>query len=455
VTHTVRQFFGRHDLLGWLIMAVLGVSVLLGGASRVHAGPLAIVELTAIPLLCVAMFRLYATRAWRAHRVALGLAAAVVALPLIQLVPLPPQIWTNLPGRADMVLALELVGLQPGWTTLSLTPDTTWASVLALIPPIAMFLAVVLTPLEQRRDIAAIYVLATAFNIVLGAAQLASGGERLFPYETTDAGNMVGMFANRNHLATMTLMALPLAAGAFLASRSRDPRGFERGLWKVGAYAVLAIVAIGAIRSRAGLILVGPALIATLAMIWFGARGGQARWQVVGIAAGAAAGIAAVAAFALGPILARFDPEYLAQQGRLENWPVVIDVAGRHQPFGTGFGSFDPVYRSAEPLETLDWTFFNHAHNEYLEVWLEAGWPGLILLGAVLVWAARRWFPQWSADRIRRSEGRMALAGGIGLAVVVLHSALDYPIRTETIAVMTAFCLGLLCEAPTRGQRRS
>ena len=39
------------------------------------------------------------------------------------------------------MLALEIAGVEPGWGVISLTPDRTWSSALALVPPAAFFLA--------------------------------------------------------------------------------------------------------------------------------------------------------------------------------------------------------------------------------------------------------------------------------------------------------------------------
>src|SRR5690606_5159912 len=141
------------------------------------------------------------TGQWREHRLALGLAAALLAIPLIQLIPLPPAIWTRLPARDQMVLALELAGLQPGWAPLTLTPDHTRRSALAHLPPVAFFLAVLSMSLVQRDRMVKIVIAAAVVGIVLGAAQLVSGGDKLYVWHWTDAGSVNGFFANRNHLA--------------------------------------------------------------------------------------------------------------------------------------------------------------------------------------------------------------------------------------------------------------
>ena len=114
---------GQWNIVAVAAMVLLAFSFAFGGASQGHALRLALVELASLPLLVLATDRLLKDGQWREHRFAIGLAAAIVAIPLIQLIPLPPAVWTRLPGRDQMVVALEIAALQPGWAPLSMAPD--------------------------------------------------------------------------------------------------------------------------------------------------------------------------------------------------------------------------------------------------------------------------------------------------------------------------------------------
>lgn len=435
---------GQWDIAAIAAIVLLAFSIVLGGASREHALRLALVELAALPLLVIGAGRLIRTGLWRDHAFALSLMGAVAAIPLIQLAPLPPVLWTALPGRDEMVLALELAGLQPGWAPLSVTPDLTWRSFLALLPPAAVFLTVLGANHSLTVRLIGVYLLAAVIGVILGAAQLASGGEALYPWETTSAGSVTGFFANRNHLATLLLACLPFAAvfgAATLRHRADDRR---LALWFGALFMGLVVIGLAAIRSRAGVILFGPAAIASLLAAWVAAGRGRPGPALIGLAGGVAAAVGAVALFALPPILARFDVQS-APEGRFEGWPIVAAAAETHLPLGSGVGSFDAVFRSAEPLEQLDPTFFNHAHNEYLETWLEGGWPGAILILAFLVWYGRRLWSAWRAGPSRERD--LQRAASIALLVMLAHSAVDYPLRTATLACLFALCAAILEKA--------
>jgi O-antigen ligase len=444
-------FRGQWDATAIAAVTLLALSFAFGGATREHALRLAVVELAALPLLVIAAERMIRTGLWRQHRFALGLLAGLAAIPLIQLIPLPPAIWTGLAGRDQLVLALDLAGVEPGWLPVSITPDLTWRSVLALLPPTAAFLAVLTAPQPLTVRLIILYLLAAVAGVLLGAAQLASGGERLYPWESTTAGTVSGFFANRNHLATLLLACLPFAAviGA-AALRSHDERRLP--LWLGALFMGLAVISLAAIRSRAGVILFGPTVILSLLAAWIASGRGRPTPALLGMAGAIAAAVCAVAVLALPPVLARFEIQS-APETRFEAWPTIADAAQTWLPLGSGIGSFDTVYRSVEPLDRLGPLYLNQAHNDYLETWLEAGWPGVALIIAFLVWYGRRLWAAWRAPTSRERDFQRAAS--IALLIMLVHSAVDYPLRTVFLAMMFAVCAAILEKAghPTERER--
>lgn len=421
-------------------VVLLVFSFLVGGASREHALRLALVELAALPLLVMAAGTMVRREAWREHRLALGIAAGLLAIPLLQLIPLPPSIWTGLPGRSPMATGLDLAGVSPGWNALSLAPELTWRAILALVPPLAMFLAVLVSPPQLTGRLALLLVACAVISLVLGVAQLASGGERLYPWETTSAGSVNGFFANHNHMASLLLASLPIAV-VMGAGTLRRRDASQLPLWLAAFFLGFVIVGLAAIRSKAGLILLGPVMAATLLAVWVASGRGRPKAPLLVLAGAIGVALTAVIMFALTPILARFGAEY-TEDGRFDRWPLVLDTAQTYLPLGSGIGSFNAVYRSVEPLNQLDPTYFNQAHNEYVEMWLETGWLGAALLIAFAIWFARR---TWSAWRSQPSRGTdLQRAASIAIASLMIHSFVDYPLRTTTLAVVFALCCAML-----------
>ena len=442
-------FKGQWDAVAIASVVLLAFSFVFGGATQGHALRLALVELAALPLLVLAAGRLVGTGGWREHRFALAILACIAAIPLLQSIPLPPAIWTGLPGRDQMVLALELSGLSPGWSPLSLAPDNTWRSALALAPPAAFFLAILSTPHVQRERLVILCIAAALVGILLGAAQLASGGTSLYVWSWTDAGSVNGFFANRNHLASSLLATLPFAI-VFGAATLRRRHGGASALWLGALFAGLVVVALAAIRSRAGITLFVPVMIVSLLAAWIAAGRGRPGPGLLVLLGSVGAALTVVAVLALPPILARFDSQE-SSEGRFDRWPLVAETAQTYLPLGSGIGTFDAVYRSVEPLAQLDSTFFNQAHNDYLETWLEAGWLGIGVVLAFLIWYGRRSLSAWRAPPSR--EGDLQRAASIGIGALLLHSSVDYPLRTVALAVVFALCCGLLELAQRNTQR--
>jgi O-antigen ligase len=420
-------------------LALTVVAGLLGGASRGAGLALVAVELVALPVGAVALRRLARSGIGRRTGWALAVVALLLAIPIFQCVPLPPELWLKAPGQDPRFAALIAAGADLGWRPLSLDPASTLAAIPALFPPIAMFLITFELAEPERRWVAAGWIAVALAGLALGLAQMTQvDGGWAYPYAETNTGSLVGWFANRNHEAAM-LLAL-IAPGAILAV-SRD---WTR--WIGGGYLLMAIVAIGAVGSRAGIVLAAPVVLLT-GLVLLRHRGWARRRSAVATFAGLTVVSAlTVALFAATPILDRFGPD-TGPEFRYRAWPLIWREAALHLPFGSGVGSFDRVYRAIEPLRFVGPKFFNHAHNDYLELWLETGWFGAVALCAVTAWSVVAAARAWSAK-----GSSLARAASVGVIALAAMSWSDYPLRTEAAATVFGFLLANT--APTREARR-
>ena len=409
-------------------LALTVVAGLLGGASRGAGLALVAVELAALPVGAVALRRLARSGIGRRTGWALAVVTLLLAIPIFQCVPLPPELWLKAPGQDPRFAALIAAGADLGWRPLSLDPASTLAAIPALFPPIAMFLVTVDLAENERRAVAAGWMALAIAGLALGLAQMTQvDGGWAYPYAETNTGSLVGWFANRNHEAAMLLVLI--APGAILAV-SRD---WTR--WIGGGFLLLALVAIGAVGSRAGIVLAAPVVVLTGVVLLRHSGWARRRWAVVGFLALVAMSALTVALLAATPILNRFGPD-TGPEFRYRAWPLIWREASLHLPFGSGVGSFDRVYRAIEPLRFVGPKFFNHAHNDYLEIWLETGWFGAAALAAVAAWFAVAATRAWSAK-----GSSLARAASVGALALAAMSWSDYPLRTEAVATLFAFLL--------------
>jgi O-antigen ligase len=132
-------------------------------------------------------------------------------------------------------------------------------------------------------------------------------------------------------------------------------------------------------------------------------------------------------------------------------------AAKAFMPLGSGMGTFVPVYAMFEKPETaLINAFANRAHNDVLELLLEAGAPAA-LLGALFLW----WFAARSVRIWRASPGQtatidrlLARAASVIVVLTVAHSFVDYPLRTSAVMAVVALAFGLMSHPPSNADAR-
>jgi O-antigen ligase len=83
-----------------------------------------------------------------------------------------------------------------------------------------------------------------------------------------------------------------------------------------------------------------------------------------------------------------------------------------------------------------------HAHSDYLELALETGVPGLVVLLLFLIWWGRAAWSAWT----RPGADDYARAAAIASAAILVHSLVDFPLRTAAIGAVFAMCLALLAD---------
>ena len=419
--------------------AILICALLLGGASGAGVVANALLELIAVVtilliLACGALGSLMAPA--KALLWLLGLMAAMMAM---QLLPLPPAAWTALPGREAIVQTLRLAGVEMGWQPLSLTPEATIGSLLSLLAPVAMILAIFASDARGRSRAITTLIVAALLSLALGIAQWLGGtGSLFYVYAITNRGSAVGLFANRNHLATLLLCALPFLTIAVTPRRgeARSDRAFR----VAGASTAMLLIGGGVllVGSRAGFALLLPTLAAGVLLAL---RAGNARSWNGSVALAAA--LPCIAALVVVASLSDGQPGASAQiaaQHRSVIIPTTLRAAIDYLPFGSGGGSFQTIYPAYEDPGAASPEYVNHAHCDLAEVTLEYGIPGLVLLGLALLFWTSRVVPAWLLEGQAGIEARAALAA---LAIIFLSSAVDYPVRTAAIAVVGAMTAAL------------
>jgi O-antigen ligase len=433
-------------VVGGALLFVL--AMLLGGGSLRFPLTRMIVELAAAGVLVG-----YAVRGWRAPTDRWSMAAMLLLLlamllPLIQVIPLPPAIWTALPGRDAAAKAIDYAGLAPRWMPISLQPDATRLAAPYLLVPITLFVVTLHATAAQRVRYGWVIAACALLGALLGLLQ-AGGSESFYLYNVGRYTASTGFFANKNHYADLLLIGILLIAGLTRVGhryRLRTPSPLV-----AAALIALLVVALPAANSRMALALLPLALLPAAVLLIPRAHYRRLTLRNAAIGLAALAVLIAVAASSgvVTRVLDRFGGE---RDMRFTFWPDVLTAINTYRPVGSGLGSFIKIFQRHESMSTLHFTYVFHAHNDFLEIALEAGWLGaaLIALGVLLLAAGA-----WRVLR-RTAWGRftpMHVAAVFGIAILLAHSLVDYPLRTLTMASVLAFLAG--CIAPAMPDNRA
>lgn len=423
---------------GALAPAFLLVALLLGGSS-LAAGRNLVLHWLGIAALAWAALQPGPHPSDRAMRPLAWLLAAYFLLVLAQLVPLPPALWSALPGRGFVAHDLATLGLALPWRSLSLDPEATIAGALAMLPPAGMMALVARAGPPRDGWLVGALIAGALVCVMLGLRQLTSGGPYLFAFSSVGAA--AGLFANSNHMATLLLVAIPYLVG-WAAGRWRSAAApKDRTTLAAGAAAVLLVLLVGlAVNgSIAGIILAVP--VAGLSALLVLPAQGHRMGRLLPIMALLLLAAAIIAVVVIGPHPTGVDRSSISV--RRDIWSATLVPFKQYWLVGSGLGTFQEVFRHYENAETVTRYYANHAHNDVLEWLLETGMAGLVVLAALIAFWARRSITLWQTGR----AGPLARPASIACAAVMLHSLVDFPLRSPAIAVVFAMSLALMAEA--------
>ena len=356
-----------------------------------------------------------------------------------QLIPLPP-FSTSL--RSRIADDYALLGQPVPWLPISLTPYATLSSVLGVIPPLAVGCAILRLGAFRASWLAAALLGGAVAGIILGALQVAAPGTTSpwYLYRETNHGVAVGFFANANHMADLLVAALPFVAALAAAGRSRNIQRYSSLVAVLAGAALLLIVGIIINGSLAGYVLAVPAIAASALIV---APPSRSLRMPVTIIAGLAvvAAVGALASTSIGS--SRISQE---ASGSVQSREAILKTTGRAigdtMPLGSGLGSFVKVYPLYENLDQATPEYVIHAHDDYAELTLELGLAGVLLILGFVAW----WLAAVRAGWRMGGGGPYARAASIATGVMLVHSLVDFPLRTTAVSATFAMCLALLID---------
>lgn len=447
---------GEWGRLHWLI-SFLAVVLFTGGASRPDVASLTVLRPLAFLMLAAGLLTLRADQV-RRHAFLFGFALALILLTAVYLIPLPYGLWSSLPGHALIAEIDRAVGLGEQWRPASMSPWLTANALYALSVPLAVLVHGVQLRARELRQLGLFFIIACGVSCFFAVLQLLGGASSAaYLYRISNLGAAVGLFANRNHQALLLAASLPILA-AYAAPRGRAVMEDRRRLFIAIGVALVVVPLLLVTGSRAGAVVGCLALLTTPFIYRCGVRirkqraSGNKWWGLGALIAVAVIGVGTVLS-GRAEALRRLWDTVPGQELRYEKWIAALDTFRAYLPFGSGVGTYEEVFAVGEPASILASSYSNHAHNDWLEVYITAGYPGALLMllaaGAFVFVAFRQ-----IGRKDRGSNRAYGLAAISVLLIIGVASAVDYPLRTPIIATLfVVACLWIDLERVAREER--
>ena len=481
------RFFQREQVRRWLLASVDAglagliflVPLVMGG--RTAWGQLVLVSVALWVAVCWCLRQCLASPATWVRSPFTPLLAAALILAGLQLVSLPPPLLGALSPHLYETLPLWAPGADPStalgvWTTSSLMPPAT-RQAFVLLSAFALLLLTTVQRVRKLEDVERLLrwiAVATLAMAVFALVQFFTSNGKYFwffehPFAETSTA-IKGSFTNANHFAQFIALGIgPLIWWVIAGSprnapkrpTARNPFGqqirpfdVKQGLRALGL-GCCGFVGLMSLSRGGALVIFVAAVVCTLILYRGALVGRKILLALVGIGLFVGAGLFV---YGYDSLMAELDDfgslQKLDQlEVRRKLWHADLAGIADYPLLGTGLGTHREVFpmylRDPEAWRNIEYT---HAENGYVQVALEAGVPGLLLvliaIGLCVYWCLR------SLGKTADKRVFLCMAAiAASLAASFVHSMWDfvwYVPGCMVVPVILAACACRVCQLTRR-----
>jgi len=386
-------------------------------------------------------------------RLALTILGIWLCFPLIQLIPAPTWLGQVISG-APQGLYSQLPGLPvSGALYLSLDRSATLAGFLLQCALVAVFFGVV-SMADSRKRLRALLVL----FFVVGCAEslygliVYLGGGQIGLWDPGhDAGTVSGTYVNQNHFGGLMEMTIPAGMGLLLMGRTSQETGRglrsalrsivstmmgQQGIVLFGLLVMFAALILSTSRGAVGSLAVGVIVAVSIAIMRKGARARELR---VGLIA-AVLMVFAMLWLGTGQLSSKLEFSGLASnRGDLRemSYRMIADSP----VVGTGVGTYRWIFPRYKD-QRFGSGFYEHAHNDYLEILGEQGIVGFSLLAIAFTMIAAKIVKAYRRHNEPLVRGAL-FAAIAGCTALLVHGFVDFNFQIPANAAYFSALLGV------------
>ena len=365
----------------------------------------------------------------------------------VQLIPLGPALRATLSpaaAAAERAVAFSKASEIAAPRPLSLEPDSTGWELASLAGYVALFWCTrsLFSRGGIRRMTRGIAFVGLALTALVAIQHQTSPSLFYWTWRPLAINKVTtyGPFVNRNDFAGWLTMAILLTVGYFMTrARARDRVPVDSTQVWLGGSACLMMGGLLGTLSRGGIC---GGLAGLAAFVWISRTEATGARRLLAIAAALVAMVAIATMYAnLGALAARLNEAEPNVGGRREVWSNTWRMAKAFWLTGVGAGAFDRGMLAYQQ-GTREF-FFNHAHDEYLQVLAEGGVllavPAAVALASGAVLIAR----ELRHDHSSLFWVRAGAACGLLAALVhgIWDTGLRIPANAALFAVLAAIAL--------------
>lgn len=381
----------------------------------------------------------------------------------LQQAPLPINIVKVVSPSAYNVHSASPIA--KSFATISVDPAQTTIMLYKTLAYFGLFIStLIICNTEKHIKITMLIILATGlFQALYGSLEVLLGLNSSLLFHLPVKGIATGTFVYKNHYANYLMLCLSIGIGylvsTLLTNQNRSKKAKLRHVLetllngKAAVRIALAIMVIALVMSRSRMgntaFFAAMTAVGLLALILVKKR---SKGLTILIISMFVIDVLIVSAwFGLDKVKDRLENTTLTQETRDEVVRDSLLLMKDYALTGSGLGSFYTIYPSYQSEDVKG--FYDHAHNDYLQLIIEGG-----VLGAALIFT----LPLLSivtfikAMRQRKNSTMQGLAFGCTMAVVgmAIHISVDFPLQAPANAMLFVIIMALGMQSVKRLPQR-